>query len=145
MPLLNYTTQIDAEKTIGEINKILSTHGATSILSEYDADGNIFALSFRVNINGQYIGFKLPADWHPVLTILERDMKVPRRLETKEQAVRISWRIIKDWIEAQMALVETHMVSLEQVFLPYAITNDGQTVFEKVMNSSLLLSGGKDN
>jgi hypothetical protein len=34
----------------------------------------------------------------------------------------VSWRLINDWVEAQMTIVETTMVQLEQVFLPYVIT-----------------------
>lgn len=139
MALLNYTTQIDTDKTINEIQKCLSSHGANAILNEYE-DGYIIALSFKIKIKGQEIGFRLPSDWRPVLKLLEQDRKVPRRLHTKEQALRVSWRIIKDWAEAQMAIVETRMVKFEQVFLPYAITPDGRTVFDRVVESKLLLS-----
>lgn len=140
MPLLNYTTQIDTDKTIAEIQKCLSVHGAKAILSEYD-NGYLKALSFQIDLNGKSVGFKLPSDWQPVLQLLEQNKKVPRRLCTKEQAIRVSWRIIKDWIEAQMAIVETRMVKIEQVFLPYAVTSDGSTVYEKLIsNPQFLLS-----
>lgn len=48
-----------------------------------------------------------------------RKGKVPLRFATKQQADRVAWRIIKDWIEAQMAIVEAGIVSLDQVMLPY--------------------------
>jgi hypothetical protein len=48
-------------------------------------------------------------------------------------------------IEAQLALIDTKMVSIEQVFLSYAITPDGSTVFEKIISSKLLLGAGKVN
>jgi len=31
-----------------------------------------------------------------------------------------------------MAIVETHMVTTAQVFLPYAVKKDGQTVYEYI-------------
>lgn len=139
MPLLNYTTQIDAGKTIGEIQKILAMHGASAILSEYDNNGYIVALSFKIRLEDREVGFKLPSDWRPVLKILENDNKVPYRLKTQEQALRVSWRILKDWIEAQMAIIETKMVKFDQVFLPYAITKNGKTVYEAVSDNKLLL------
>jgi len=61
MPLLNYTTEIDAEKTIAEISKMLALRRASAILSEYDADGEIFALSFKIDLGGNQISFRLPA------------------------------------------------------------------------------------
>ena len=36
----------------------------------------------------------------------------------RQQAIRTSWRILKDWVEAQMALLETGMVTMDEIFLP---------------------------
>lgn len=138
MPLLNYTTSIEVEKTLGEIQKCLTVHGANAILTEFDDEGYVVALSFKISLNGKEMAFRLPTDWRPVLDIMKRDTKVPRRLETQPQALRVAWRITKDWVEAQMAIVETKMVTLPQVFLPYAVTKNGRTVYEKI------LDGGDD-
>lgn len=48
------------------------------------------------------------------------------------QAARVGWRILKDWIEAQLALIETGMVTIEQVFLPYVQNDKGQTLYEAI-------------
>lgn len=56
---------------------------------------------------------------------------------TTEQAARVGWRIIKDWIEAQLALVQTQMVTLDQVFLPYARTNTGETVYQRYIGAGM--------
>lgn len=146
MPLLNYTTKVTAEKTVGEIQRCLAAHGAKAILSEYDDKGNVIALSFKVSVGDQDLAFRLPSDWRPVLKLLERDRKVPRSFRTPEQALRVSWRIVKDWVEAQMAIVDTKMVQLDQVFLPYAIMPDGRTLYECVRETHWVLppAGGKE-
>lgn len=138
MPLLNYTTQIEVAKTLAELQKCLTDHGASAILTEWDDEGYIMALSFKITLNGKEMAFRLPTDWRPVLEIMKRDSKVPRRLETQPQALKVAWRITKDWVVAQMAIVETKMVTLPQVFLPYAVTKNGRTFYEK------LLDGGED-
>ena len=143
MPLLNYTTQISADKTITEIQKCLATHGAKMIVNEYDDNGFIIGLSFAIELDGQKVGFRLPCDWRPVLQILEEDRKVPRNKKTQEQAIRVAWRIIKDWVEAQMAIVETKMVKTEQVFLPYTVQKNGKTLYDNVIESKMLLTGGE--
>lgn len=132
MPLLNYTTEISVEKTINEIHKALISNGARTILNEYDEKGGIVALSFQCQVGDRLIAFRLPSDWQPVLKILQHDSKIPRRFSSPEQAQRVSWRIIKDWVEAQMAIVQTKMVTIDQVFLPYAVTEDGKTIYEKI-------------
>lgn len=126
-----------------EIQKILSTHGATGILTEFDDDGFIVALSFKIKLNGQDLGFKLPTNWQPVMAILQKDRKVPRNKATAEQALRVAWRITKDWVEAQMAMVETQMVTTQQVFLPYMVNALGTTVYEAFAeNPQYLLGSG---
>jgi hypothetical protein len=139
MPLLNYTTKVSVDKTVGEIQKCLASHDAKAILCEYDNQGHVIALSFKVSVGQHNLAFRLPADWRPVLKLLEHDRKVPRSFRTPEQALRVSWRIVKDWVEAQIAIVETNMVQLEQVFLPYVITPDGRTLYERVRESQFVL------
>lgn len=145
MPLLNYTTKIDADKTAGEISRCLSMHGASAVMTEYNPkDGCVTSLSFKIDVNGQTMGFRLPCDWNPVFAILESDPKVPRSAVTQTQAVRVAWRIVKDWVEAQMALVETRMVTTAEVFLPYAVMKDGRTLAETIQTDpGFLLGAGK--
>lgn len=133
MALLNYTTEIEAAKSIGEIQECLRKHGASSILTDYDDQGFITSLSFRIVLEGKPIAFRLPTDWRPVLVILEQEPKVPKGKKTQEQAMRVAWRVTKDWVVSQMAIIEIKMVSMVQVFLPYAITKDGETFSEKVI------------
>ena len=87
------------------------------------------------------IQFRLPAEVAPVAYIMEHDGDIPRGLRTPEQARRVAWRIIKDWVEAQMAIVATKMVTLPQVFLPYAVNKNGQTLYQIVAENPQLLLG----
>ena len=142
MPILNYTTQVSIDRTIQQIQKCLTSHGAKSIMMQYDDEGNITAMNFVITIeNGNDIAVKLPAEWEAILKILKDDHKVPSRLETKEQAIRVCWRIIKDWVEAQMAILETKMVKMEQIFLPYILdVKTGQSFYERVISDGLIPS-----
>jgi hypothetical protein len=144
MPILNYTTQIDAFKTISQIQQMLAGAGASAIMTEMDGTGSIVALSFKIKMNDQDIAFKLPTDWRPVLEVLQQDPRVTPKLKTQEQAMRVAWRITKDWVEAQLAFVETMMVTTAQVFLPYAITKSGQTLYEHIGQDPKLLLGGNN-
>lgn len=126
-----------------EIQAMLAKAGASAIMADYDTEGNIVSLSFRLRMEGsEDISFKLPTAWQPVLETLKRQ-GVSRTLQTPEQALRVAWRITKDWVAAQLAIIETRMVTTAQVFLPYAITKSGQTVFEYIAsNTNLLLGDG---
>ena len=61
--------------------------------------------------------------------------------DTREQAERVAWRILKDWVEAQMALIDIEMARFEEVFLPYIQTNNGQTVYARLEEKQFLLGG----
>lgn len=135
MPILNYTTTISAEKTASEIQKKLAMAKAQAVLCEYDDEAIMSAMSFRINTAHGVITFRLPANTQGVLKALKRDKKVPRKLQTKEQAAKVAWRVLKDWIEAQLAIVEADMADLTEVFLPYAQFADGKTVYQSVEKS----------
>jgi hypothetical protein len=131
MPLLNYTTQIQASKTVAEITNILVAHHAQRVTNDYDSEGQIKSLSFEVNTPHGLAEIVLPVDPEAVLKVMRKyGSHVPARLQNKQQAIRVAWRIIKDWIEAQMAILDTEMVKMEQIFLPYIQTEQGQTVFQ---------------
>lgn len=148
--LLNYTTKIDPDKTAAEISKCLSMHGASAVMTEYDpSEGQVMAISFKIRIADREVGFRLPSDYKPVLEILKKNSKIKEwhrnysrvQSEFKLQAVRTAWRIVKDWVEAQMALVETQMVTPGQVFLPYMVMKDGKTLSEKLIKDPQFLLG----
>jgi len=129
MAILNYTTSIAAEKTVSEIQTKLSKANAQAVMCEYD-NGILCRLSFRIDTPHGLIAFQLPANIDGVFAAMQRDKKVPRSARTREQASRVAWRIIKDWVEAQLAIIEAGMATLTQVFLPYAQTNNGETIYQ---------------
>ncbi len=145
--LFTYTTKIEPSKTIAEIQDDLVLHGAKSVMADYTDQGSIESLSFKIiTPEGRVMGIRLPCDPKPVLRVLEiqnQEGKVPNSLVNKDQALRVAWRIVKYWVEAQMALLETQMVKIEQIFLPYAIVHDGKTLFEAMQNDQFKLLDAK--
>jgi len=142
MGILNYTTTIDSTKTIGEIQKCLVKHGAVKIVTDYK-DQLPSSVTFCLDMDGNMVAFSLPANYAGVLRAMQRDSKVPRRLQTEQQALKVSWRIIKTWVEAQMAIVEAELADVAEVFLPYAITKNGSTLYKEIQDTELLMIEGK--
>jgi hypothetical protein len=131
MAILNYSTSIAAEKTISEITRILTAAKADAIMLE-NKDGVPCAVSFRIRGPYGLMSFRLPANIDNVLRALCKDGKLPYRLRSKEQAGRVAWRVIKDWLEAQLAMIQAQLVTLEQVFLPYAQNASGETLYDSL-------------
>lgn len=137
MPLLNYTTKVDVFTTIGQIQGCLAKHGAKKIMQDYNDDGRIAALMFAIDTPMGLRGVRLPANTEAVLSVLHKQKVKADR----DQAERVAWRIVKDWVEAQMAILESEMVQLDEIFLPYMVNGNGQTLFEAYRQNQLMLEG----
>jgi hypothetical protein len=138
MAILNYTTKIDSYKTLGEIQKLLAKHGARKIMIENDLSGKPSALAFLIEWNGVECSFNLPCNFKGVLNAMKK-AKVPNSFCNEDQALKVGWRILKDWIEAQMAIKEAEIASLPEVFLPYLQAKDGKTLYEKMNENNNFL------
>ena len=137
MPLLNYTTKVNVYTTIGEIQAQLVAHGAKKIVQDYNDDGHIAALSFLIDTPAGPRGIRLPANVDDVHAVLARQkVKCDR-----DEAERVAWRIVKDWVEAQMAILESEMVQMDEIFLPYMVDKSGHTLFQAYRNNQLMLEG----
>jgi len=132
--LLNYTTKIEIEKTLSEIESGLAKAGAQAILKEYDGAGNMVSISFTITTTNGTIAFRLPMNAQAVQQVLNNQVKegkIPRRFHNdSDQAKRVGWRIIRQWLFAQLAIIKLQLVKIEQVFLPYAVMKDGKTLYE---------------
>jgi hypothetical protein len=129
MPLLNYTTTVPANRTIGQVQALLVEAGARSIMTSYDDVGRAMGVTFAVQTAFGMRSFMLPVSADRVEAVLRRE-KVPPKFQTPEHAERVAWRIVKDWLEAQLAIIRTEMVTLDQVMLPYMHDDSGRTVYE---------------
>lgn len=142
MAILNYTTTVDAYKTVVEIERVLVKHGARSIMKNYDGE-TITGLSFLIDTGVRQIPVRLPVKINECLEILSKEKRNGTKnvKATRDQAERVAWRILKDWVEAQMALLDVQMVKFEEIFLPYIETKDGKTVYEKLEEKQFYIEG----
>ena len=133
MPIKNYSTKVSAAKTVGEIQEILAKHGVCRIMLDYGDGGRVLGVSFSVAGAGS---FRLPARADAVLRVM-RDQGVKCDYARAEM---VAWRNVKDWIDAQMAIVETGQADIVEVMLPYML-RDGVTLYE-AMAERMLGEGG---
>lgn len=134
------TTKIEPEQTVAEIQKVLGRYGAGAIMTEYDK-GEVVGVCFKINVNGKDIPFRLPCRWQVIHQIfVSRRKKTTHRSDDAKQAKRVAWRQILRWAEAQMALVETNMVKIQEVFMPYIqVSLEGLTLYEKLEQTKFKL------
>ena len=152
MPLKNYTSSVPASRSISYIESKLVTSGARAIMKRYDEDGRTSAIMFIIPMDGQNVPFKLPARIDNCTSVLEGMLSSRARSDTRakipEQAERTAWKILSDWVEAQMAMIELAQVEVMEVFLPYVYDHATEkTYFEAVKDRGFkgLLPSGKES
>lgn len=144
MGLKNYSTTVAIEKTMMEIEKLLSRFGATHIYKMYN-DTVPIALAFKLFVNEKELAFKLPMEEDKIMLVFKNEAnkgKIPKRLwNDRDQARRTGWRIIKDWVASQLALFEIHLVQPEEIFLPYMYNERlGKTLYEMLAEQDFALA-----
>lgn len=140
MAIKNYTTTIDVNKSLGEIQNALASHGARKIMVDYDSAGRPIGVTFGIETSDGPRGFMLPANVAGVKSVFYKQ----KIRDQKGQAERTAWRNIRDWIMAQMAIIEAGQVEMEEVFFPYLTDGRGRTVYQIYQGGQLALGNGKD-
>jgi hypothetical protein len=135
--LKNYTSTVPADRSISYIEKTLAQHGASMIVKMYGDDGEVTAIAFEIECQGKKLAFRLPSQIEACARTLEANLPRRARPETvrrvAEQAARTAWKILADWVDAQMAMIDLAQVEMLEVFLPYAYDAvRRQTYFERV-------------
>ncbi len=137
MPILKYTTSIAVTKTVSEMQNMLGKAGASRIAVDY-ANGTPSALSFNLPTPHGARHFTLPVNIDAMHRLLKAEDDAGKLRSGKqavrssrEQAERVAWRVLKDWLAAQLAIVATEMVGMDQVMLPYLqVEAGGRTLYE---------------
>ncbi len=156
MFLKNYTSNVPVNETIHRIEKVLIKCGVSGIMKEYGSTaGDIIAVTFKIETAKGPMTVRLPVDKNRCLEALWLDYVGGDKLSTDgktindwnsrkkkikadfvDQAHRTAWKIVQDWVEVQLSMIQTQQADFEEVFLPYLY--DGRsTVYQRVVESGL--------
>lgn len=140
MPLKNYASKAPLPGIFAAIQKTLISHKAKQVTYDYDENGRVIAITFLVQTKTGTLPVRLPARFDRVKQIFDE-----QGLRYKEdQPYRTAWATIRDWLDAQMALLDWEMVKMEEIFLPYAVDRNGRTYFEVIEERGFLLDAGAE-
>ncbi len=137
MAILNYTTKVPAEKTVALIMQKLVEFGVRNVSLDYDEKKNASGIQFTFLLpDGKPLLFRLEENSPGVLKALNNAANVPQKLCTIEHARNVAWRIKKDFIEAQLALVEAGIASLPEMFIGDLVDKKGSRLIEVFAQNS---------
>src|SRR6266849_3240654 len=115
MPLKNAYSE--SANTHDRIQKALASHGAKKLMFDYNDTGHLTGLAFQIIVGEQPLSIRLPARVENVAELLYGRPFSDLTESQQQQAYRTAWANIRDWIEAQLAMIDTKMVKMEEVFM----------------------------
>lgn len=144
MNIKNYTSTVDAGRSMARIEEMLVEIGANNINKKYENKvcTGITFLYFDNQI-GQTLAFHLKAQVDEVFQILWKDVKRPQantKDTMKAQANRTAWKVLSDWTEIQCTMILLGQAKPLQMFLPfvYDVKNE-ETFYDKVVSGKMPL------
>lgn len=123
-------TTVSAAKTQVDIQLLLKMHKATDVAT--GEKGESAVVTFKVNQRRFRMNFAYPE----VQTFARtggRAVRTPAQQKAaRDQEIRRLWRALFLIIKGKLEALESGIVTLEEEFLPYIVTEDGQTLYERI-------------
>lgn len=134
MGILNYSTTVAAIKSAHEVEAALANHGASSVTVVYGGK-EPRGIAFVIDTQFGAKNFRLPANAAGVERVIVEQQRRGQisnlaRYRGAEQANRVAWRILKDWIVTQLAVIESGVMTLDEAMLPYMLVGPDRTLSE---------------
>jgi hypothetical protein len=150
MYLKNYTSDVPVSQTVHRIEQVLIRCGVSGITKEYGPNAEVSALTFHIKFEGdKTVAIRLPANrdaaWNALwIAYVDGDKlnsdgtalywntrKKKVKGDFKDQAERTAWKLVQDWVEVQMSMIQMKQADFVQVFLPY-VWDGTQTYYQKL-------------
>jgi hypothetical protein len=152
--LKNYTSNVPMSQTIYRIEQVLIKCGVSGVMKEYGPAGDVLAISFKIDLeNGKPWMIRLPANTKKATDALwlhyangdsltsdgqklsyDCGKKKKTRADFVEQGQRTAWKIVQDWVEVQMSMIQMQQADFREVFLPYVW--DGKRSYFQALQES---------
>ena len=140
------TTKVSPSKTAAEIEEMLRLHGVEKVGKNYDSEQRLVAIYFQTDTPEGSMPFRLPVNTDAVYQLFVTKKKstpayrhwreLPRDVQQKlhEQAERTAWRIIHGWLKGQLALLQTQMATITELFLAWMLVGEDETLHHRLVN-----------
>lgn len=144
MNLKNYTSTIDAAKSMAKVQELLVEIGAEDISLKYK-DKQCVAITFLLYDSDlhQTIPFNLKVNTEAVFNVLWKAIKRPQpstRATIQQQANRTAWKILSDWTEIQCSMIMLEQAKPLQLFLPFVYdVYNNETFYDRVISGKTKL------
>lgn len=136
----NAYSEAPPAKTMGEIQATLAENGAHRVQIDYNGDREPVAISFAMDVGENEMLFRLTVNPEGLLQAMREDKNTPNSQCNLAQAKRTAWKNKLEWLQIQLAEVKTNQAEIQELLLGSAVTNDDQTLYERIKTEQNLLT-----
>ena len=139
-----YAQATSGERARAEVAALLRRFGCESVGFMDDFADQSLMLAFqwhgrrvqlRASARGWAAMYLRENPWHR----RRRSGKEEWERRAVEQGMVAVNSVLRDWIKGQVTAVESGLLAFDHVFLPYMLTDNGQTVAERIGKDTLLI------
>jgi hypothetical protein len=136
----NYTSDVGVDKSLWIIKKRLVGAGASHIAEFYnEEEHSLEGILFQIKVNGNYVTYKLPSSVNDVrdyfLSAIKKEHRGTRE-RVVEQALKTAWKLLADWVDIQISMIEVGKKDFQELFFQYAYSQvKDKTVYEMLQNN----------
>lgn len=132
----NYTSSVPAIRTISCIEDELVKIGVTHIEKNY-VNKIPMGVIFSVQLPGitKKLSFKIPANIAAAYRVIKEIPEYKNKNDDwlQAQAQRTAWRVVLNWVEVQVAMIQLEQADAVQMFLSFVYDpKSKKTFYEKV-------------
>lgn len=139
-----YAQATSGERARGEVVALLRRFGCESVGFMDDFADQSLMLAFHWR--GRRVQLRASAKGWAAMYLRENPWHNRRRTGKEEwerraveQGMVAVNSVLRDWIKGQVTAIESGLLAFDHVFLPYMLTDNGQTVAERIGKDSLLI------
>jgi hypothetical protein len=133
-------TEVPPAKSAGSIVSLLVAAGAREVTMIHGEQKKLIGIRFTF-VQGELVfPFSIPVRIEQLFNRMwnaRKNKYSANKPKIQDQAERVAWRQLFRWVEAQVALIDTGMVSNVEVFTAYCQDAQGRTVYDLLVESKI--------
>jgi len=143
MKQVPYSSASAGNRAREEIQKLLAGFGCESVgfMDNFEDKSVLLAFQHRgrpVQLRASAAGWASMWLKQNPYSSRRRASKVEWERQALEQGFLAVNSILRDWVKGQITAVECGVMSFDAAFMPFMVTDNGQTVIERIRNLKVL-------